>query len=260
MIIEYHRPYRIEDAIALLERQAPKTVPMGGGTSLSRQKSGDEIAVVDLQGLGLDQLEVRASQTIIGGAAKLQSILEEKGVDEVIKKAIASDAPLNIRNMATIGGVIASGNGRSSLLVVLLAVRARVKVADASGTNEVDIQEWLHQQKHQRTKGIVVSVIIGDCVMSLQDVSKTPRDIPIISLAGSLNGSGKLTLAIGGEGEDPFLICDNHTFDMTDISPVIQYAHSHYTTSDPYKKYTSKIFIDRVITDLQSKFAGRRME
>lgn len=35
MILEYHRPKTIDEALALLERDNPRTVPLGGGTTLS---------------------------------------------------------------------------------------------------------------------------------------------------------------------------------------------------------------------------------
>ena len=51
MILEYHRPQTLEAALALLSRQSPLTVPMGGGSALNRPDP-TPVAVVDLQALG----------------------------------------------------------------------------------------------------------------------------------------------------------------------------------------------------------------
>ncbi len=39
MIIEYHRPETLEQALALLSRKNPPTLPLGGGSYLSRHTS-----------------------------------------------------------------------------------------------------------------------------------------------------------------------------------------------------------------------------
>ena len=65
MIIEYHRPETLESALALLARSTPETVPLGGGSAINRP-SPAELAVVDLQALGLDSLQVRGNSLELG--------------------------------------------------------------------------------------------------------------------------------------------------------------------------------------------------
>ena len=48
MITAYHRPGSLDEALKLLSRRSPVTVPLGGGTVLSHQR-GEGIEVVDLQ-------------------------------------------------------------------------------------------------------------------------------------------------------------------------------------------------------------------
>ncbi len=55
MIVEYHRPETVEEALQLLNRQQPETLPLAGG-SVINQPSTRKIAVVDLQALGLNDL------------------------------------------------------------------------------------------------------------------------------------------------------------------------------------------------------------
>ena len=75
-IIEYHRPDQIAQAVALLQRPAPHTVPLGGGTWLN-QPGGEPVAVVDLQSLGLDRMQRQGQLLQMGAALRLQSLLEQ---------------------------------------------------------------------------------------------------------------------------------------------------------------------------------------
>jgi len=62
MIREYYRPKTMETALTLLTRQDRPPVPMGGGTVLNQPGNPVEF-VVDLQALGLDQLEATGSES-----------------------------------------------------------------------------------------------------------------------------------------------------------------------------------------------------
>ena len=56
MILEYHRPAKIEDVMSLLARTDLPTIPLGGGTALERF-STRPVAVVDLQSVGLNTVQ-----------------------------------------------------------------------------------------------------------------------------------------------------------------------------------------------------------
>ena len=68
MIIEYHRPNKLDEALKLLERKQPVTVPLGGGTVLNAP-SEEQVAVVDLQDLGLGGIDKAGSTLKVGAAA-----------------------------------------------------------------------------------------------------------------------------------------------------------------------------------------------
>ena len=55
MITIYHRPQTLEEALRLISRPSPRTVPLGGGTLLSHGAT-EALEVVDLQALGLASL------------------------------------------------------------------------------------------------------------------------------------------------------------------------------------------------------------
>ena len=103
MITAYHRPKTLDEALTLLTQ--PNTRPLGGGTLLS-QRMVDPVQAVDLQLLGLDSLNTKGSEMEIGATFTLQALLESKLCPDSLKIAIKLEAPLNIRNSATVAGTL----------------------------------------------------------------------------------------------------------------------------------------------------------
>jgi CO/xanthine dehydrogenase FAD-binding subunit len=92
MIVEYHRPETLETALDLLARPGVVTVPLGGGTILN-QPSPDPVAVVDLQALGLNNLEEKWKKLQLGATVTLQRLLDFEIVP-ALKAAIRHQARL----------------------------------------------------------------------------------------------------------------------------------------------------------------------
>ncbi len=101
MITAYHRPQTLDEALKLLSQ--PNTVPLGGGTLLSHRQS-DSVEVVDLQALGLNSIKKSGNNLEIGATATLQQLLEDANCPNALKSALKLEAPLNLRNAATIAG------------------------------------------------------------------------------------------------------------------------------------------------------------
>ena len=68
----YHRPENLSEALQLLAQ--PDTVPLSGGTKLLA--NGTTNAVVDLQALGLDQIQWDEGQLDVGATVKLTDLAE----------------------------------------------------------------------------------------------------------------------------------------------------------------------------------------
>src|SRR5512133_1068498 len=125
MISTYHRPQTLDEALTLLTQ--PNTLPLGGGTLLSKT-TADSVAVVDLQALGLDSLRVNGNELQIGATCTLQSLLESSDCSAPLKSALKLEAPLNIRNTATVAGTLVASDGRSTFATMLLAMDAKLEI------------------------------------------------------------------------------------------------------------------------------------
>ncbi len=202
MITTYHRPQSLNEALKLLSH--PDTVPLGGGTLLSKPTT-DSVAVVDLQALKLDSLRVNGHELQIGATCTLQALLESEHCPAALKTALKLEAPLNIRNMATAAGTLVASDGRSTFAAMLLAVDAKLELIENHQSKNVSCGEFLLT----RFKGLITTVTIPlNVKTAFEFVSKTPSDKPLICAALCQWNSGRSRLALGGFGKSPLLAMD----------------------------------------------------
>jgi CO/xanthine dehydrogenase FAD-binding subunit len=201
MITTYHRPQTLDEALALLNQS--NTFPLGGGTLLS-QPTVDSVSVVDLQHLGLDSLRVKGNDLEIGATCTLQALYESEHCPAALKTALKLEAPLNIRNSATVAGTLVSSDGRSPFAAALLAMDAKVTVVSGQ-SSVVGIGEFLPL----RPSGLITLITIPlNVKFAFEFTSKTPADKPIVAAALAQWNSGRTRLVLGGYGKSPMLAMD----------------------------------------------------
>jgi CO/xanthine dehydrogenase FAD-binding subunit len=215
MIKTYHRPRTLDEALALLTQ--PNTFPLGGGTLLSKPIT-DSVQVVDLQSLGLDSLTKKGNDLEIGATCTLQCLLESKHCPEALKTAIKLEAPINIRNSATVAGTLVASDGRSPFATSLLAMDAKVDhrplTIDRPHLHLAQVQVsssvlGLSEFLLTRPKALIISIVIPlNTNFVFEFVSKTPSDKPLISVALAQWKSGRTRLVLGGYGKSPMLAMD----------------------------------------------------
>ncbi|MDP2778583.1 MAG: FAD binding domain-containing protein [Anaerolineales bacterium] len=226
MITAYHRPQTLDEALALLTQ--PNTVPLGGGTLLSQPRP-DSIEAVDLQSLGLDSINkkgtdpsTRSGQVLeIGATATLQALLESEHCPVALKTAIKLEAPINIRNSATVAGTLVSGDGRSPFATALLSLDAKLtldrgpRTEDGFSSSVLGLGEFLPL----RPRGLITSIAIPlNTKFAFEFVSRTPVDKPIICAALTQWASGRTRLVLGGYGKSPMLAMDGTEADGLEIA------------------------------------------
>lgn len=202
MITTYHRPKTLDEALALLSQ--PNTLPLGGGTLLSHGTT-DPVAVVDLQALGLDSLRVNGNDLQIGATCTLQSLFDADNCPAALKTAIKLEAPLNIRNTATVAGTLVTSDGRSTFATMLLAMDAKIEINVNRQSKIINCGEYLLTHP----SGLITSITIPlNPKTAFEFVSKTPADKPIICAAVAQWNSGRTRLTLGGYSKTPLLAMD----------------------------------------------------
>ncbi len=214
MITAYHRPKTLEEALKLLTQ--PGTVPLGGGTLLTHG-TADPVQAVDLQLLGLDTLTKNGNDPSTGSGQRLQlgatltlqALLESEHCPEAWKRAIKLEAPINIRNMATVAGTLVACDGRSTFATLLLAMDAKLEIANPK-PSIVNLGDFLPL----RPRGLITSITLPlNVKFAFESVARTPSDSPIVCVAVAGWASGRKRMAVGGFGKSPMLAMDGTSSD-----------------------------------------------
>ena len=214
MITTYHRPQTLDEALTLLAQ--PNTVPLGGGTllshtstSLSASPTLDPVSVVDLQALGLNRIHKKGNNLEIGATVTLQQLLESEHCPEALKTAIKLEAPLNVRNAATVAGTLVVADGRSTFACVLLALDAKIEQA-IFDNSKIEYQvSNIGEFLPLRSKKLITQITIPlHAKFAFECVSRTPSDKPIVCAALAQWTGSRTRLAIGGWGKSPSLARD----------------------------------------------------
>jgi len=209
MIIEYHRPQTLDEALELLSRKSPPTFPLGGGTVLNQASSG-QFAVVDLQTLGLDKIRKAGEKLEIGASATLSRLLESPHLLPALASTLHLEAPLNLRNMATVAGALVACDGRSPFTTAMLALEAKLTVNGAK-SSVISLGDLLAlRQDTLRGKLITKIEIPLNVKLAFERVARTPDDLPIVCAALVRWPSGRTRLALGGWGKAPALALDGN--------------------------------------------------
>lgn len=206
MITAYHRPRTIDEALKLIGRTSPRTLPLGGGTLLSHLQA-DGFEVVDLQALGLNRIRLQGHQLEIGATVTLQQLLEDKHLPPSLRPVLKLEAPRNLRESATVAGSLVACDGRSTLAVALLAMDAKLTLKPED--QEVLIGNLLPLRERMLTGRLVTQVSIPlNVKFAFEQVARTPADKPIVCAGLASWPSGRTRLALGGFGSAPRLAMD----------------------------------------------------
>jgi CO/xanthine dehydrogenase FAD-binding subunit len=206
---EYYRPQTLDEALALLRRDAT-TVPLAGGTHLVPALTAS--AVVDLQALGLDELVADGPRVNFGAMVRLQRLVKSARdqVGEFVAEAARREGPLTYRNAATIGGTIAIGDPSSCLLIALLVLDAQVQLRLPAPAT-VSLDRLLDDPHKFLGGGLITSVTAlsaaGTPGVAMATVARTPRDKPIVAAAVRMADAGELCsdvqIALAGVADRP---------------------------------------------------------
>jgi CO/xanthine dehydrogenase FAD-binding subunit len=210
MIVEYHRPENLEEALVLLARTDPPTFPLGGGTVLSRYQKAD-FAVVDLQRLGLNQIQLDGQLCRIGAAVTLQQLFEYDEFPEAMRSSLREslllESSANLRRMATVGGTIVSCDGRSPFVTALLALDPRLVWAE--GSSPASLGDYLPLRGEFKQTRLLTEIRLPlNTTLKVDSVGRAPLDRPLVYAAAASWPSGRTRVTLGGFGKAPVLAMD----------------------------------------------------
>lgn len=261
----YHRPESLDEALALLAK--PGSAPLAGGTKLLSTEQGlPGTAVIDLQALGLGQIQlvtVNDVPTVAAGATLtltqlghfLQAELPEHPAAKLLQTAVHQAGPNTYRNAATLGGTIASRLPDSELLTALLVLEASLTLHSPNQENSVSLADYLADG--ERPSGLITTVAIPlpTGKGTSHRVARTPADYPIVSITGWHLADGSVRLAATGLGERPFRLHAAEQADIEQAANAAAAANTHpgdFRGSASYRADMAAVLTRRTLNQLQA--------
>ncbi len=142
--VEYVRAGSVEEALQALAQ--PDVKVLAGGQSLlpaMKLRIARPSVVVDIGGLGLDGIEERNGDLVIG-AMTTWNELERSGTRPALRAladCAAGIGDLQVRNLGTIGGGLAHADPAADMPAVTIALGARLTVRSKAGERTIDAAE-----------------------------------------------------------------------------------------------------------------------
>jgi xanthine dehydrogenase small subunit len=214
---EYFRPIALSEAVRLRQK-FPKAILISGATDIALRvtKKNETIPlIIDLS--AVDELK-SISEEAVGlkiGAGVTLSELMPRLVDgfTALHDMLSVFGSQQIRNLATLGGNLATASPIGDTLPVLIAYGAKVILQNVKGTREVPLDSYVtgYRQTVRKPDELVVGVVLPKprpraIVKSYKVSRRKDLDIATVSAGfkvelSTTNGVALITLAYGGMAE-----------------------------------------------------------
>lgn len=221
-------PETLEEAIGLRVSLGGDGLPVAGGTFVGvlaqtgfMELPGSVIALGRVAGLaGIE----RDGETLVLGAMTTHSAIERSALVHDGWRALAhcfgEVANVRVRNVATIGGVLADADYASDPPSMLLALDARVEVAGPAGSRELAVDELIlgHYETAIEPDELIVRVRVPRprTAAYVKFRSRSSEDRPCVAVAAARLASGEERVAVGAVSDRPLLLAEVAGADVID--------------------------------------------
>jgi len=167
---EYFKPKTMSEVVSLIKMLEGEADFLAGGTDLLLSiKRGEKkpSALVDISGLSeLHNLYIKDGKLHIGSMTTFATLAISPVVEKyaiALKMAALEMGSPQIRNMATIGGNIATASPAGDSLPALIAHNAFVVLAENAVEYELPIEEYLKTRKKWQSKKSIITGVVISC-------------------------------------------------------------------------------------------------
>jgi CO/xanthine dehydrogenase FAD-binding subunit len=208
-------PRDLRDALKFLEEEGKRTTILAGGTDLVPRLKRRQVVpqvLLDISGLQGDLRYIRREGDVLrlGCLTTISDVLESEllgGGLGMFKQAAQRFGAPQVRNVATIGGNVASATSSEDFIPVLLSLRAKVKLLNARGERSLPLEElivgkralaraphellsevnfqvphgnfWSGFEKLGRRNSLAIALVSMALFLALEDDLETVKDVGI---------------------------------------------------------------------------------
>jgi CO/xanthine dehydrogenase FAD-binding subunit len=216
---QYYRPTTLAEAVKYA--QQPDSIALAGGALTLVGVTLPYAHIIDLQDLDqLKQIEPQADGLHVGGAVRLQALVDSPHVPDLLKGTLTRTVTPNLRNGASVGEGVASLMAPRPLvewLAALVALDAVVQHNQDGELQEHPVEQFVNTVRRPDYRGFVTQIILPPLdpgsLVGTAWVARTPADHPIVNavVRVTLSDTGMVTQActvLGGASEAPVLRID----------------------------------------------------
>jgi carbon-monoxide dehydrogenase medium subunit len=217
---DYLTPGSSTETVQVLQRQGSKARILAGGTTfyeLAKRGMMPEVdTIVDLAKLNLDYAKMDADSAVIGSMITLTDLLNT-GICtsarlHAIEDFLSRFTPIQIRNLATVGGEFCSGIPFLDLPVAALALDARLRVVGPNGSRDVPVESFfldyflVDLKKGEYLTEVRIPKAAEGSASAFANYKRTSTDLSLVSVGVGLtladDGSCKdIKIGLGGMGQ-----------------------------------------------------------
>jgi len=256
VIVAYHRPSTLDEALVLLRRGEPLTRPVAGGLFVVpwAKAAADPVELVDLQALGLDQVEVLHGRTLRAGAtASLQALLDGPALPDGLAEVLHREMPLPQRGQATVAGSLMAADGASPWAAAAMALDATALWAPGVAEDRTPWGDIFALREPYRRPGWLITAVEIPLApkVRVETVARSPADRPLIVVAGARWPRGRVRLVVGGWGPAPRLVLDGPSAEGWEVALAEATADAEdHRASAEYRAQTAAVLARRVFDAL----------
>ena len=209
-----------------LEAKKAGSAFLAGGTEVNRLGSSVEAdTLVSIRHLKeLAQVDVKDGELQIGALCTFQQLIESECVPEWLKEACRFMASHTKRNMATIGGNVASARNDSYLIPTLIAVGAKICF---DGDEEVGILDYLGGSSCSAAEA--KEAPFADRLITCVKVPVDPGFVKSVRYANTAQSHAVLTVAFAARDLDHVemaaAVKNGGIYHLTDLAAAIAADH-----------------------------------
>ncbi|AJR09143.1 molybdopterin-dependent oxidoreductase FAD-binding subunit [Photobacterium gaetbulicola] len=194
MIEQYLTPDTPAQALEFKQQHGSDAIWFAGGSKINAAPTKtDKTVAISLGKLNLSQIELQGDSLHIGAMCRIQQLIDHELVPVALKQSSAFIYSRHVRNQATLGGEIAARQPEALLVPSLIALKAKLKLANGQ---EVDVEDYINSEERE----LIATIIIPDRNLTCigYNIARSAAGLAIVTAAVSIDKQGNKVIALDG--------------------------------------------------------------